>query len=107
MGETRGKVFDELIGHDLTAWTDGERRNQLRFRVESNPRPNIADSLTRSGEIGSLLLHGHESPHLVDFDDTRVETAKFLVHNSLAAFAHSHAEPHNRVAVNAGDTLHT
>ncbi len=105
MGEAGCEVFHEFVGHGLRAVANGERRDQLRFGVEGDPRPNIALRAIGSGQLGGFLFHADEAPNLVNLDYTGVQVAEPFIHDLLAAFAHADAKAHDGVTVNAGHAL--
>jgi len=90
------------MGLVTVAFTDNERRYQLCLRVQADESPNVA---IEPGPASVLLLRADESPNLIHFDLEAAQAAHLGIEDLLAAFANTHAKPHDGIAVDARNPL--
>jgi hypothetical protein len=102
--KTTSQVLDERTRRGGIPHPDHPRRNQLRVRVDSNPRPNVSAYPVPLNLLHRdvLLFAADKRPDFVSLNPLAGEITHSAVHEADAALAEFHQELRNGVLRNAG-----
>jgi hypothetical protein len=98
------EVTHEGLGVGAGSFSDQERGNQLRVRVQSDENPLIAKVCRIVLSDVPRLLH-QESPYLIALQSAARQLAHLAIHQPLGAFASQDEQPHDRVPVEASESF--
>src|ERR1051326_2913591 len=95
------KVPHKLVGAGRCAVAQEPRRDEFCFRVDCNPRPNIAPTFG-AFSVDVLGLAADKGPNLIALDSLAGQASHHPVHEPLASLAKLNQKPRYCALADAG-----